>query len=143
MSQTHTPTPWIFAKWAMTDEQNAEAIKHGLTPVQRMGNNGERYVSDADGSPIALVMPRTAPKRGKGYGHVDPERDANAHLIAAAPDLLAACKIALRLMREHGHTHDNPIQEPTCDYLDTKDTGESAPLSEVLAAAIRKAEGGT
>lgn len=60
----------------------------------------------------------------------------------AAPDLLAACKVTLRLLREHGHTHEAPKQAADYDILDQFDTGLSSPISAVLEAAIAKAEGG-
>jgi len=64
---------------------------------------------------------------------------ANAHLIAAAPDLLEACRIALRLLEAHGQTHDTATgPEP---IMDQYDTGLSAPLSHMLLAAIYKAGG--
>jgi len=66
------------------------------------------------------------------------EIDANARLIAAAPDLLEACRAALGVMEQHGHTHDNPTAGAP---IDMHDTGLSSPLSDVLRAAIAKAEG--
>jgi hypothetical protein len=44
----------------------------------------------ADGERIALVDCQTKFKRGEGYKAKCPIRDANARLIAAAPELLAA-----------------------------------------------------
>lgn len=68
-------------------------------------------------------------------GRNESEALANANLIAAAPDLLAACKLALRDI------------EATL-YLWPAEVSESPELigartrREVYAAAIRKAEGG-
>ena len=45
---------------------------------------------ETNGIPIAHM------DRESGNGTAPVERDANAHLIAAAPDLLAACKEFLR-----------------------------------------------
>lgn len=71
------------------------------------------------------------------------EPEANANLISAAPDLLAACKATLLLLRENGHTHEAPKQAPDYDILDQFDTGLSSPISAVLGSAIAKAEGRT
>jgi hypothetical protein len=49
----------------------------------------------ADILPVASALAVTLFKRGEGFKHADPVRDANAHLIAAAPDLLEAAKVAL------------------------------------------------
>ncbi len=55
----------------------------------------------------------------------DGEAAANARLIAAAPDLLAACRATL------AHMYDDEIDAPT-----------AAQLTEQLTRAIAKAEGG-
>lgn len=49
------------------------------------------------------------------------KQDANAHLIAAAPDLLAACREALALLHKHVPAKTTAVREQ-------------------LAAAIQKAE---
>jgi hypothetical protein len=74
----HTPGPW--------------RIGHGLT------NDGQRYLmagpSD-DPVRVALIDRRSPYKRGRGYEGDCAERDANACLIKAAPDLLAALQAAV------------------------------------------------
>ena len=67
--------------------------------------------------------------------------EATSNLLAAAPDLLEACQVTLRLMRENGHTHEAPKQHADFDILDQFDTGLSSPLSAVLESAIAKAGG--
>lgn len=85
---------------------------HGITPGPWLAkldqfdftNEGERYVvfGDPNGGSygrVALVAPTaTRVARGKNktpYNAPDDERDANARLIAAAPDLLAALEASL------------------------------------------------
>jgi hypothetical protein len=55
---------------------------------------------------------------------------ANAHLIAAAPDLLEACKLARDTLA---------IKTPACDRLEGSIVDWTL---STLSAAIRKAEGG-
>ena len=52
-------------------------------------------------------------------------------------DLLEACKITLRLMKEYGQTHENPTDAA---YMDMADTGLSSPLSAVLENVIDAAD---
>jgi hypothetical protein len=60
----HTPGPWLVYQWDKGDDSAFE-------------------IADKDGRPTAI--PVSSPWRS------DAERDANARLIAAAPDLLAVC----------------------------------------------------
>ena len=66
---THTPGPWRSQGWVPT---------WAYIPVHGANHNL-----------ICSVYPHTA----KGYTHDDAEADAR--LIAAAPDLLRACELAL------------------------------------------------
>ncbi len=67
-------------------------------------------------------------------------REEVSYVRAAAPDMLEVLKLTLRMMREHGQTHD-AVHLNEEDYLDCHDTGLSAPLSAVIEAAIAKAGG--
>lgn len=77
------------------------------------------------------ILPRTEIARVHTFnpvwsGQGGPEVNAaNARLIAAAPDLLAACKAALKWIEADESTHGRPFGE-----------------GKVLRAAIAKAEGG-
>ena len=95
----HTPGPWEAPLWHGTDEHNAQAIAHGLKPVPALTNDGQRFVMAGvgdDTNRVALVDCQTPFKRGKGHQTDCAERDANARLIAAAPELLAALEGMLR-----------------------------------------------
>ena len=73
-----------------------EATKHTPGPwelkTDMQGNDGEVFVSK-DGR-LAWVFPRNEgnTKKKDLWKFVDPERDANARLIAAAPELLRFVK---------------------------------------------------
>ena len=77
----HTPGPWVWEHWQM-----------GLT-----AQNGTRVLAYYDYEGMSL------------YGKTEDEQNANAHLIAAAPDLLEALGEAVSAIewwqREHGCCH--------------------------------------
>jgi hypothetical protein len=72
----HTPGPWTVSK------------------TNILTNEGQRPVLQdrEDPAHICFVTCQTDFKRGKGWQTECAERDANARLIASAPDLLAALK---------------------------------------------------
>lgn len=98
-----------------------------LSPLHLSG----MYLSDggaavlADGLRVALVDIQSKPKRGEGGKAKCPIRDANARLIVAAPDLLAACQ---RLVKNAECTCAEGGPGFTCDVCEGR-------------AAIRKATG--
>lgn len=93
MSASHTPGPWRIRLYA-TDDDPAELIRLGLKPVRLLNNDGSIVVSGENGR-IAVVDCQSAFKRGHGHTAECVERDANARLIAAAPDLLAAGRLVM------------------------------------------------
>lgn len=94
--QGHTPGPYSFRVYATDDDPN-ELRKHGLEPVRLFTNEGQIAIMAGTGDDktrVALIDCQTKYKRGTGHKTDCPERDANATLIAAAPDMLAALKRA-------------------------------------------------
>ena len=89
MTAKHTPGPWEYAKTSSLDDRYDIFVSQTGWTVARTVNNA----------------------------HIE-ARNANARLIAAAPELLEACKSALRL-----------------DYMQ-----EHNALADQLSAAIAKAE---
>lgn len=77
MSQ-HTPGPWIVYQFAGIDTEDGDAETAIMAYADE---NGE------EGATLATV-------NRWSYGDSPPteESEANAHLLAAAPDLLKACK---------------------------------------------------
>lgn len=122
-------TPWTMRLHLNTAEDEAFAREHGvkMTLIPALTADGSRIISGPDGQRVAYVPPVTEPKRGEGYKHIDAERDARGHLIAAAPELLAACKALVEAF--DGDTDCTDI----LDMVGGKNS--------VLRAAIAKAEG--
>ena len=69
---THTPGPWVVSK----------VIKHGARCYRTIRREGKFKLAEV----FAFNECATGTKEGKA------EDEANARLIAAAPDLLAQCK---------------------------------------------------
>lgn len=103
---THTPGPFTL-----------EEIGRGSKPEVAM----IRYVIDSESGPVAIL--EVAHRFGLG--------EANAKLLAAAPDLLQACKTVLHWLS----TGENPAHGCVAAT-----SGESA-CQQTLMAAIEKAGG--
>jgi hypothetical protein len=103
------------------EKTNRAETRHTPGPWRVNGFNkrGDRVVGDLDGG-VANVYCEEDSVRA------DPIGEANAHLIAAAPDLLDACKLA------HSYFHNR-------EGRDLADLGLDA--SKALTSAIAKAEG--
>lgn len=110
----HTKHRWVFEQF---DGYDALHKLKGTTPEPHEGyfrtNDGSWAVGwkgdDGDGGRIALVDFKGKAKRGEAYCAPDPEGQANARLIASAPQLLEALK-AIRLRIEQ-------CWDATPDYL--------------------------
>lgn len=100
METKHTPGPW-----------------HANTPTEEQYADGTSIRESKHGDIVAIV---DKPREGSCI--------ANARLIAAAPDLLAACKVGLEALKDWS---DNE------GWYDKFDTDERVIL---LRAAIAKAE---
>jgi hypothetical protein len=130
----HTPGPWTAAVFTRPDGTPILTVEHVAETVAHSALAGDRtelygvVLDDNDESGRAVVVCYT----GNG-----PNAHNNADLIAAAPDLLAACRLGLRLgeiavrLGLHGFSkrdEDGIIR----DHVDLK----------VIRAAIDKATAG-
>jgi hypothetical protein len=102
----HTPGPW-----GISTVPTSIGTCHKIGPFPSLGNNGQTY---------ACVYADNVRERDYGYTKVGDELLANARLIAAAPELLAACEKAV-------------------EWLDGWASAE--PYIDTLLAAIEKATG--
>jgi hypothetical protein len=101
--------------------------KHTLGPWNNRIEKRTRLICDANGNQIAAIRPVSR------YG-IDGDDAANARLIAAAPDLLAASKKMLAAIEAVANEQLN--LQTLESYLQALDRAE-----EKLRAAITKAEG--
>lgn len=112
---THTPGPWKF--------------------IQETIESDWAIVLDASGGIVANVNTETGPDATSAPETRKMPSGANAHLIAAAPDLLEACKAAL-----------DALEKFIGEWSGRDDTNAPAwvsqwkPLVDQLRAAIAKAE---
>jgi hypothetical protein len=89
MVTRHTPGPWTEHPYTSVTKGICEANE------QRPGFEHRDIVIGSDKTVIAVVQSHTLPMPYSGYPHVDndAELEANARLIMAAPDLLAALRL--------------------------------------------------
>jgi len=87
---THTPGPWA----ALVDEQVPE---RGACYIHAAGQYGDEVIAEAY-------------RVDADEGGIE-QREANARLIAAAPDLLEAARIGLRALREEAPGNLSDIAE--------------------------------
>ena len=104
--QKHTPGPWEFREFAADEAQIADMIRLGLKPVRQLMNDGGAIVMGPDAR-VAVVDCQTSYKRGQGHATECEERDANARLIASAPDLLEALKAVLKEYSQFSGYYEN------------------------------------
>lgn len=129
-TQTHTPGPWV----AVPQSDGSAMIAHEFETGKQMNPKGLRL--------IAHVLARRNSLA---------EDEANARLIAAAPELYASLRATLALIRK--------AQDRLCSYLEPEGSDDLAELTNDLLgmfdgpeqraiekparAAIAKAEGRT
>jgi hypothetical protein len=93
----HTPGPWETRKYSSDDEEIELLRSIGREPVQLLTNEGQRIVMAGE-KRVAAVDCHTKYKRGEAHKAQCHERDANALLIAAAPDLYRELEHLVRLI---------------------------------------------
>ena len=97
MKQKHTKGPWEFRQYFGGDEEAKKQIAMGMTPTRILMNNGAcSIIGGEHDDHIAFVTCQSEFKRGQGHIAECETRDANARLIAKAPQMLEALKFAVR-----------------------------------------------
>ena len=129
----HTPGPWYIRRCDDSSSMNMTVIS-----TQDWGpHNNSRFHNEPD--TIAIVFHQLLPQISC---EIDDLGDANAALIAAAPELLAAAKRAEQaLVKMHAQRIWN--ERHSWDSAKSEEFANNNPLPEVsqLRAAIAKAKG--
>jgi len=126
----YTPGPWDYSPYVGTPEEIEQARKHGMEPIRMLSNDGQATVmagAGDDHKPVARIECQIRYKRGQGHATDCAERDANARLIAAAPQLLEATQLFLAAF---SGTDPDKIEDTDPD---------SAKAIRVALAAVAKA----
>ena len=126
----HTPGPWRFEP----SHTNIEYIK---VVEKREPEPHEGYMRDNDGGWIVTGIAKVLCKSpGKKYDRRDDEGQANAALIAAAPELLAALEMAQKELEAIYNVGRSVIDaRPECDW------DRLVKADDTALAAIAKAKG--
>ncbi len=128
--QKHTPGPWIFSEFCKADGSPIETVDDVADTVRQSAQRGTRAqlfgvsLDDAD-TPDAEGRSTVVCYTGNG-----PNAHNNARLIAAAPDLLAACRLVSALGEAERREDSDAVW-----------TDEFRSIFEASEAAIAKAEG--
>ena len=122
---THTPGPWFVT------EDGTQTAHHFVVTTNEHSDDFEEREDVAEISLPSWTKPNGP--RGREDRKHRAEAEANARLIAAAPDLLAACERVIDAMKDHvliAHS------------LEGAQT-QGREVCALLNAAIAKARGGT
>jgi hypothetical protein len=114
----HTPGPWRVGKLITNDGQRAIA---------------------SDGGSIALVTLKSDVPKRKQWESVCEEREANAQLISAAPQLLSACILGVAMLEAEHRSHLESGDDKRRSYCESIQ-GAIDTLRAAMQAAIAKTE---
>jgi len=122
----HTPGPWAVYTDTLPFEINGQPRFHTTRRIGTVAHHPQLHGPE----PVVYLSSGLGPHTFVGI------KEADARLIAAAPDLLAACKLAAETFRRYGDLHAaKGPQEASFKALDNFE------LADVMAAAIARADG--
>jgi len=121
---SHTKGEWVCRLFYGSPEEIAEGRELGFEPIPALGNDGERFIVTGE-TRVCVVDAQTKFKRGTGHKGKCSERDANARLISAAPDLLECARqyMEQRVVAGGMAVDDEQLEAMFADAI-SKATGE-------------------
>lgn len=132
-TSTHTPGPWIFTQFCKRDGAPIETVDDVAMTIAGSALHSERAelfgVTLDGGGELATVVCYT----GNG-----PNAHNNARVIAAAPDLLAACRALLKYATRRDGTRA-PLEDVVLTFVE--DDSTLAECIDRAELAVAKADG--
>ena len=96
----HRPGPWKVDFWRIGKRDQVVNVSGGLDASEKFDS-----IAGNQFPPERFMIAE--------LGERNPKTEANARLIAAAPDLLEACK---KLVEGHATLHPNKLKFADCDF---------------------------
>jgi hypothetical protein len=130
MSERFTKGPWKFERMATALELARLQGKELETHDGYFRENDGSWIVTHESGQIARITFHGSAKRGQGYMAPDPEGQANAHLIAAAPTMYEVLEECAEFFFERADADHNGER-----YVPNKDMKLLATVTAALARA--------
>lgn len=136
-TNTHTPGPWIFSQFCKPDGTPIETVDDVAETIAGSARHSERAelfgVTLDDAQQHADGLATVVCYTGNG-----PNAHSNARVLAAAPDLLAACRALLKYATRRDGTRA-PLEDVVLTFVE--DDSTLAECIDRAELAVAKADG--